>query len=160
MPPARRSEFGRGRAAPLVPAPNRMVRTGPSHDAAADLHRDTADFRLLVTVHGLLEGPTPFLRNGLPPDLEIHIIAVTPAAVGAAGLVGEGRKCAPPSLYWGGDLQRHPQQVELPGPVHEVLVERAEMGQFLPQSEGRRPTQSRERITAQGSLLTVSGGAI
>ena len=29
-----------------------------------------------------------------PPDLEVHIIAVTPAAVGVTGLVGEGRKCA------------------------------------------------------------------
>ena len=97
---------------------------------AADLHRDTADFRLLVTVHGLLEGPPPFLRNGLPPDLEIHIIAVTPAAVGAAGLVGERRKCAH-QLILGRDLQRHPQQMKVAGPVHEVLVEWAEMGQFV-----------------------------
>ena len=95
-----------------------------------DLQLDTADLRHLVALHGLLEGPPPFLQNGLPPDLEIHIIAVTPASVGAAGLVGEGRKCAHQFIL-GRDLQRHPQQVEVAGPVHEVLVERAEMGQFL-----------------------------
>ena len=102
---------------------------------AADLHRDTADLRFLFALHGLLEGPPPFLQNGLPPDLEIHIIAVTPASVGTAGLVGEGRKCAHQFIL-GRDLQRHPQQVEVAGPVHEVLVERAEMGQFLRSQRG------------------------
>jgi len=102
---------------------------------AADLHRDAADFRLLVTVHGLLEGPPPFLRDGLPPDLEVHIIAVIPAAVGAAGLIGEGRQ-GPHKRVLGRDFHRHPQQVELPGPVHEVLVERAEMGQLLRRQRG------------------------
>ena len=97
---------------------------------AADLHRDTADLRHPVALRGLLEDPPPLLRDGLPPDLEIHIIAVTPAAVGAAGLVGEGRQ-GPHQRILGRDLHRHPQQVEVTGPVHEVLVERAEMGQFL-----------------------------
>ena len=102
---------------------------------AADLHRDTADLRFLFALHGLLEGPPPFLRNGLPPDLEVHIIAVTPASIGAAGLVGEGRKCAH-QLILGRDLQRYPQQMEVAGPVHEVLVEWAEMRQFLRSQRG------------------------
>ena len=100
-----------------------------------DLHRDTADLRHPVALRGLLEGPPPLLRDGLPPDLEIHIMAVTPASVGAAGLVGEGRKCTHQRVL-GWDFHRHPQQMKVTGPVHEVLVERAEMGQFLRSQRG------------------------
>ena len=97
---------------------------------AADLHRDAADLCFPVALHGLLEGPPPLFRDGLPSDLEGHIVAVIPAAVGVAGLVGEGRQ-GPHQRILGRDLHRHPQQMEVPGPVHEVLVERAETGQFL-----------------------------
>ena len=97
---------------------------------AANLHRDTADLRFSVALHDHLEGPLPLFRDGLPSDLEVHIIAVIPATVGAAGLVGEGQKCAHQRvLRWG--LHQHPQQVKVTGPVHKVLVELAEMGQFL-----------------------------
>ena len=58
---------------------------------AANLHRDTADLRFSVALHDHLEGPLPLFRDGLPSDLEVHIIAVIPATVGAAGLVGEGQ---------------------------------------------------------------------
>ena len=47
---------------------------------------------------------------------QVHIIAGTPASIGAAGLVGEGRQCANQRVL-GRDLQRHPQQVEVAGPV-------------------------------------------
>ena len=62
-------------------------------------------------------------------------MAVTPAAVGVAGLVGEGRKCAHQRVL-GRDLQRHPQQMKVTGPVHEIHVERAEMRQFLRSQRG------------------------
>ena len=106
------------------------------HDPmAADLHRDTADLRHPVALRGLLEGPPPLLRDGLPPDLEIHIIAVTPAAVGAAGLVGEGWQGTHQRVL-GRDLHRHPQQMKVTGPVHEIYVEQAEMRQFLRSQRG------------------------
>ena len=57
------------------------------HPMAADLHRNTADLCFPVALHGLLEGPPPLFRDGLPSDLEVHIVAVIPAAVGVAGLV-------------------------------------------------------------------------
>ena len=77
---------------------------------AADLQLDAADLRFLVALHGLLEGPPLFLRDGLPPDLEVHIITVAPAAVGVAGLVGEGGQCAHQRiLRW--DFYGHSQQV-------------------------------------------------
>ena len=42
-----------------------------------------------------LKARRALLRDGLPPDLEVHIVAVTPAAVGAAGLIGEGGAVCP-----------------------------------------------------------------
>ena len=91
---------------------------------AVDFHVDAAYLRLLVAFYGLLEGLPPLFRNGLPFDLTVHIIAVTPSAVEAARLIGKGRKCAHPRVLLR-HLYRYSQQMEVTLPVHEILVERA-----------------------------------
>ena len=97
---------------------------------AADLQRDTADLRFPVALHGLFEGPPPLFRDGLPPHLQIYLIAVVPAAVGVTGLISEGWQDPHQRVLWR-DFHWHPQQVKVTRPVHKVLVEWTEMGQFL-----------------------------
>ena len=70
------------------------------HSMTADLHRLAADLRFPVALYGLLEGPPPLLRDLLPLDLTVHLIAVIPATVGVAGLIGEGWQDT--SVYCGG----------------------------------------------------------
>lgn len=71
--------------------------------------------------------------------------------IGKAGLVGKGRQDTHQRVL-GRNFHRHPQQMERTGPVHEVFVERTEMGQLLRSQRGvSHPAQGEDHRTGLGA---------